>query len=49
MQAMGLVNDPLDGCHARNAALAARAVFNVPAATIPRQSRRVFHWTRKYC
>jgi len=31
MQAMGLVNDHLEGCHARAAALAARAKFKVPA------------------
>jgi DNA-3-methyladenine glycosylase I len=31
MQAMGLVNDHLEGCGARNRAFAARAVFAVPA------------------
>jgi DNA-3-methyladenine glycosylase I len=31
MQAMGLVNDHLEGCHARDAALRARAVFKTPA------------------
>jgi len=31
MQAMGLVNDHLEGCHAREAALAARAKFKRPA------------------
>ena len=31
MQAMGLVNDHLEGCHARDAALQARADFVVPA------------------
>lgn len=31
MQAMGLVNDHFEGCHAREAALAARAGFTVPA------------------
>lgn len=30
MQAMGLVNDHLDGCHAREQALAARAKLRVP-------------------
>ena len=30
MQAMGLVNDHIEGCHVREAALAARARFNVP-------------------
>ena len=30
MQAMGLVNDHLEGCHAREAALAARAKFKRP-------------------
>jgi DNA-3-methyladenine glycosylase I len=30
MQAMGLVNDHLEGCHARERALAARAAFTVP-------------------
>ena len=30
MQAMGLVNDHLEGCHSRNAALAARAAFTPP-------------------
>ena len=30
MQAMGLVNDHLEGCHAREHALAARAAFRVP-------------------
>ncbi len=30
MQAMGLVNDHLEGCRARGAALAARAAFKVP-------------------
>lgn len=30
MQAMGLVNDHIDGCHARPAALAARAALTVP-------------------
>jgi DNA-3-methyladenine glycosylase I len=32
MQAMGLVNDHLEGCHARAKALAARAAFVVPRA-----------------
>ena len=32
MQAMGLVNDHLEGCHARSMALDARAVFEVPRA-----------------
>lgn len=31
MQAMGLVNDHLEGCHARDAALQARAVLQKPA------------------
>lgn len=31
MQAMGLVNDHLEGCHARDAALRARAAFKKPA------------------
>ena len=31
MQAMGLVNDHLEGCKARDAALAARTAFKVPA------------------
>lgn len=31
MQAMGLVNDHIEGCHARSLALAARAAFKVPA------------------
>jgi DNA-3-methyladenine glycosylase I len=31
MQSVGLVNDHLDGCHARPAALAARAALAVPA------------------
>ena len=31
MQAMGLVNDHLEGCKARDAALASRAAFKVPA------------------
>jgi DNA-3-methyladenine glycosylase I len=31
MQAMGLVNDHVDGCHARKQALAARAALQVPA------------------
>ena len=30
MQAMGLVNDHLEGCHARERALQARADFVVP-------------------
>ena len=30
MQAMGLVNDHMEGCHSRPAALAARAVFTPP-------------------
>ncbi len=30
MQAMGLVNDHLDGCHARELALEARAAFRIP-------------------
>jgi len=30
MQAMGLVNDHLEGCHSRQTALAARADFVVP-------------------
>jgi DNA-3-methyladenine glycosylase I len=30
MQAMGLVNDHIEGCHSRSAALAARAVFKPP-------------------
>ena len=30
MQAMGLVNDHLEGCHSRPAALAARKAFEVP-------------------
>jgi DNA-3-methyladenine glycosylase I len=30
MQAMGLVNDHLEGCHARGAALQARRDFVVP-------------------
>jgi DNA-3-methyladenine glycosylase I len=30
MQSVGLVNDHLDGCHARPAALAARAALAVP-------------------
>ncbi len=30
MQAMGLVNDHIEGCHSREAALAARAVFTPP-------------------
>ena len=30
MQAMGLVNDHLEGCHSREAALAARAIFTPP-------------------
>lgn len=30
MQAMGLVNDHLEGCHARAKALQARAAFVVP-------------------
>ncbi len=30
MQAMGLVNDHLEGCHSRPAALAARKAFVVP-------------------
>lgn len=30
MQAMGLVNDHIEGCHSRAAALAARAVFTPP-------------------
>ena len=30
MQAMGLVNDHIEGCHSRAAALAARAVFKPP-------------------
>ncbi len=30
MQAMGLVNDHLDGCHAREAALKRRARLDVP-------------------
>ena len=30
MQAMGLVNDHLEGCHSRSAALAARAAFTPP-------------------
>lgn len=33
MQAMGLVNDHLEGCHARNRALDARASFEVPRAS----------------
>ena len=33
MQAMGLVNDHLEGCHARDRALHARAGFQVPART----------------
>lgn len=31
MQAMGMVNDHVEGCHARTAATAARAHFEVPA------------------
>jgi len=31
MQAMGLVNDHLEGCAARDAVAAARAVFSPPA------------------
>ena len=33
MQAMGLVNDHLEGCASRKAALAARATFKTPAVT----------------
>ncbi len=36
MQAMGLVNDHIEGCTARAKALDARAAFNSPAATTPR-------------
>ena len=32
MQAMGLVNDHLEGCNARTRALDARAAFEVPRA-----------------
>lgn len=32
MQAMGLVNDHIHGCHARMTALAARSAFNSPAS-----------------
>ena len=31
MQAMGLVNDHLEGCHSRSAALSARGSFKSPA------------------
>jgi DNA-3-methyladenine glycosylase I len=31
MQAMGLVNDHIEGCHSRDAALAARAAFTPPS------------------
>ena len=30
MEAMGLVNDHIEGCHSRKAALIARAIFKPP-------------------
>jgi DNA-3-methyladenine glycosylase I len=41
MQAMGLVNDHLEGCHAREAALAARAAFKVPRADVSAAAARI--------
>ena len=41
MQAMGLVNDHLEGCHAREAALAARAAFKVPRAGVSAAAARI--------
>ena len=37
MQAMGLVNDHLEGCHVREAALAERREFTLPAPVTPAQ------------